>query len=478
MKNRLRLAPSPTGLLHIGTARTALFNWLYAKKTKGEFLLRIEDTDISRSKPEFTKNILEGLSWLGLNWDEEPINQSQRVGIHKVIIKKLLDQGLAYRCFMSEKESQQLRETQKKNGLPPKHDNRYRDLSKHEIESFINEGKSSVIRFRIDDSTQITWEDEIRGEIKWFGKDLGGDMVLSRRAYGEEIGSPLYNLAVVIDDNFMNITHVIRGEDHISNTAKQILIYRALKYKIPKFSHTPLILNSAGKKLSKRDSVTSIDEFKEMGYLPDALTNYMALLGWSPKSGENEIQSKEMLANTFDLKDVNKAGAKFNWEKLNWINSQYIKKINDNDLHLIFKNHWRNMGWEEKSNEWGLKLTILLKDSLTVLTDIEQQSDPFFREPQIKEEAIDFLQKEEVIFSLNKILEIVSKIEKDINNDLAREIINNISKEHKIKKGILMKSLRAAFFGSLCGPDLIESWVLFSEIKEDIKRIKKSLNII
>ena len=158
-----------------------------------------------------------------------------------MIIKKLLDEGVAYRCFMSEKESQQLRETQKKNGLPPKHDNRYRDLSKSQIESFINEGKSSVIRFKIDDNVQITWQDQIRGEIKWLGKDLGGDMVLSRRTNGYDIGTPLYNLAVVIDDNFMNINHVIRGEDHISNTAKQILIYKALNYKLPKFSHTPLI---------------------------------------------------------------------------------------------------------------------------------------------------------------------------------------------------------------------------------------------
>ena len=173
MKNRLRLAPSPTGLLHIGTARTALFNWLFAKKSQGKFLLRIEDTDIFRSKPEFTKNILDGLTWLGLNWDEDLINQSERIEDHKVVIKKLLDQGLAYRCFMSEKESQQLRETQKKSGLPPKHDNSYRDLSKSEIESFINAGKSSVIRFRIDDNAQISWNDEIRGEIKWVGKDLG-----------------------------------------------------------------------------------------------------------------------------------------------------------------------------------------------------------------------------------------------------------------------------------------------------------------
>ena len=478
MENRLRLAPSPTGLLHIGTARTALFNWLFAKKTKGNFLLRIEDTDISRSKPEYTRNILEGLSWLGLNWDEDPINQSERIEVHKVVIQELLDQGVAYRCFMSEKESQQLKETQKKNGLPPKHDNRYRDLSKSEIKSFINAGKSSVIRFKIDDNAQISWNDEIRGEIKWFGKDLGGDMVLSRRAYGSEIGSPLYNLAVVIDDNFMNITHVIRGEDHISNTAKQILIYKALNYKIPKFSHTPLILNSEGKKLSKRDSVTSIDEFREMGYLPDALTNYMALLGWAPKSGQEEIQSLAKLSNIFDLKDVNKAGAKFNWDKLNWINSQYIKNMDSNDLFNIFKIYWEKKGWEIPSQQWGLNLTVLIKDSIIVLKDVLDQSKPFFKLPEVDNKSEDFLRNNDVKSVLKNIIDLTRKKNKSINRNDAKEIIEEISIKYKIKKGFLMKSLRISLFGCLSGPDLIESWLLLSEKGEDIFRIQRCLDII
>jgi len=317
LEKRLRLAPSPTGLFHIGTARTALFNWLYAQKIGGKFLIRIEDTDFLRSKSEYTENILEGLKWLGLKWDEEPIKQSDRISIHKSYIKKLLESGAAYRCFTTEDEISELREKQKKKGLPPKHDNRHRSLSKKEIETFISQGRTSVIRFKIDEKIEIKWVDQIRGEIKWQGKDLGGDLVLSRRAKGYEIGDPLYNLAVVVDDNFMNITHVVRGEDHISNTAKQILIYKALNFNLPTFSHTPLILNSEGKKLSKRDCVTSIDEFRDMGYLPEALANYMAFLGWSPKSAESEILSLDEISKTFDLSDINKAGAKFSWEKLN-----------------------------------------------------------------------------------------------------------------------------------------------------------------
>ena len=475
MEKRLRLAPSPTGLLHIGTARTALFNWLYARKTNGKFLIRIEDTDIVRSKSEYTTNILDGLNWLGINWDEEPIKQSKRVSIHKNHIKRLLEIGSAYRCFTSESEILELREKQKKSGLPPKHDNRHRNLTSKEIKEFISQGKSSVIRFKIDEETEIKWEDQIRGEIKWKGKDLGGDLVLSRRAIGDDIGDPLYNLAVVVDDNFMNITHVVRGEDHISNTAKQILIYRALDFKLPIFSHTPLILNSEGKKLSKRDCVTSIDEFKEMGYLPEALANYMAFLGWSIKAHESEILSLSEISKVFNLSDVNKAGAKFSWEKLNWINSQYIKKMELTQLCKFIKKYWNDMGWESPSTEWDLKLINLIKDSMILLKDGIDQSKPFFFLSQMKKEGEEFLRSNiEAKESLKLVLFYLKekKISK-VTNDNAREIINKINVDHSIKKGILMKSLRVAFFGCLSGPDLIQSWELFSENKIDIPLIER-----
>ena len=478
MEKRLRLAPSPTGLLHIGTARTALFNWLYAKKHNGKFLIRIEDTDIVRSKSEYTTNILDGLNWLGLYWDEEPIEQSKRISIHKKNIKKLLEIGAAYRCFTSESEILELREKQQSSGLPPKHDNRHRNLSSKEIKEFISQGRSSVIRFKIDEEAEIKWKDEIRGEINWKGKDLGGDLVLSRRALGYEIGAPLYNLAVVVDDNFMNITHVVRGEDHISNTAKQILIYKALNYKLPIFSHTPLILNSEGKKLSKRDSVTSIDEFKEMGYLPEALANYMAFLGWSiKKDPESEILSLSEISKVFNLSDVNKAGAKFNWEKLNWINSQYIKKMELSKLIILIKKYWNDMGWESPSTEWDLKLTNLIRDSMILLKDAINQSKPFFSLSQMQKEGEEFLENNrEAKESLRYILcylkeENISKL----NCDHAKEIINDISIKNSIKKGVLMKSLRVAFFGCLSGPDLIQSWELFSEKKSDITLIERCL---
>ena len=476
LEKRLRLAPSPTGLFHIGTARTALFNWLFAKKTNGKFLIRIEDTDALRSKPKYTKNIIDGLHWLGLDWDEEPVTQSSRISIHKEKIKHLLEIGAAYRCFTTENEINELREEQKKKGLPPKHDNRHRNLSSQEIKAFISQGRSSVIRFKINENIEIKWEDQIRGEIKWQGKDLGGDLVLSRRAFGYEIGDPLYNLAVVVDDDYMKITHVVRGEDHISNTAKQILIYKAFDFKLPIFSHTPLILNAEGKKLSKRDCVTSIDEFREMGYLPEALANYMAFLGWSPKNTESEILSLTDISNIFEISDINKAGAKFNWEKLNWINSQYIKQMESDKLCKILKGYWNNMNWDSPSSEWDLKLTDLLKDSMILLKDAIDLAKPFFLLPQIKEDGLEFLKINENKKSLNHILNYLK--EKNIENldqEKAKEIINKISKDKSIKKGILMKSLRVAFFGCLSGPDLIQSWELFSENKTDNLRIERCI---
>jgi len=478
LENRLRLAPSPTGSLHIGTARTALFNWLYAKKTNGKFLIRIEDTDINRSREKFTTNILNGLKWLGLDWDEDIIKQSNRIDIHKSMIKQLLDKGLAYRCFTTEEESEKLREKQKEMRLPPKHDNRHRNLTANEIDKYISEGKTSVIRFKIEEDVEIEWNDLIRGEIQWLGKDLGGDMVLSRRANGYEIGEPLYNLAVVVDDNFMNITHVVRGEDHISNTAKQILLYKALGFNLPSFSHTPLILNTEGKKLSKRDSVTSIDEFKDMGYLPEAMSNYMALLGWSPNKDQEEILSLDQIAKNFNLKNINKSGAKFDWEKLNWVNAQYIKSMSRDELHKLFKECWKKEGWSSPSEEWGLKLTCLAQDSVTVINDVVYLSKPFFETPEITDDALNFLKSNDSKTILKLVLGYLNNNKKIFNNNLAKEILNSISKEHGIKKGLLMRSLRMSFFRCLNGPDLIESWELLSLIGEDNKRIREFLEVL
>jgi len=468
------LAPSPTGTLHLGTARTALFNWLFAKKEGGTFLIRIEDTDLERSKEEYVKNILEGLKWLGIKWNEPPIIQSERVNEHKKIIETLITKGFAYRCYASESELDEMRETQKKNGLAPRYDNRHRNLTQEQESNFIKAGREPVIRFKINDQKLISWNDLIRGKMNWSGKDLGGDMVIARRAPADSIGDPLYNLVVVADDSSMNISHVIRGEDHLANTAKQILLFEALDLKIPIFAHTPLILNSEGKKLSKRDGVTSISDFKKMGYTSEAMANYMTLLGWSVPDGINERFKISEISEVFSFEKVNKASAKFDWDKLNWLNSQVIHEMNPKTLLDNLDPLFKKNGWELPSKEWGINLVELLGPSMVLINDGVDQAKPFFEEPTLSTDGKKQLEIKEAKPVLNFILENLRKSDSSsINDTQAVSLINQATKTCEVKKGLVMKSLRAALFGTLNGPDLIKSWVLLSRFSKDRARISR-----
>ncbi len=381
------MAPSPTGTLHLGTARTAIFNWLFAIKEGGTFLLRIEDTDIERSKEIYIKNIFEGLQWLGISWDEAPVIQSKRVNEHKKIIENLIAKGFAYRCYASESELAEMREHQNEKGLAPRYDNRHRNLTPEQESKFIKAGRHPVIRFKINDEKLISWNDLIRGKMTWSGKDLGGDMVIARRASPDSIGDPLYNLVVVADDSAMKISHVIRGEDHLANTAKQILIYEALDLNIPIFAHTPLILNSEGKKLSKRDGVTSISDFKEMGYTSEAMANYMTLLGWSVPEGINERFKISEISEVFSFEKVNKASAKFDWDKLNWLNSQVIHEMSPKTLLDNLEPLFKRNGWDFPSKEWGMHLVKLLGPSMVLINDGVDQAKPFFEEPKLNNDG-------------------------------------------------------------------------------------------
>ncbi len=476
MTVRVRLAPSPTGTLHIGTARTALFNWLFANRKDGKFLLRIEDTDKERSKPEFTENILEGLEWLGLNWTESPVIQSKRIEAHKSAIQSLLQKGLAYRCYVSDLELDSMRENLKKQGKAPRYDNRHRDLTPEQEKVFIAEGKQAVIRFRIDDNTSIQWKDLVRGEMKWLGADLGGDMVIARRSPSNEIGDPLYNLVVVVDDSYMKITHVIRGEDHLANTAKQILLYQALALSIPTFAHTPLILNPEGRKLSKRDGVTSISDFKDMGYTPEALANYMTLLGWSVPEGMDERFTIDEAAAKFDFDRVNKAGAKFDWDKLNWLNSQVLHSWSSEQLLKVLEPLWLREGWKAPNNEWGLDLAELIGPSLTLLNDSIEQSRPFFEEPTLEADGKHQLQSEGALKAIKYLAEELKRDSWD-GKDMfyAKNLVSKSADLAEVKKGLVMKSLRAALLGRLNGPDLMTTWSLLARIGQDLNRINRCL---
>jgi glutamyl-tRNA synthetase len=472
---RVRLAPSPTGTLHIGTARTAVFNWLFARRHGGQFLLRIEDTDKERSKPEYTANILEGLQWLGLNWDAEPVIQSERIGEHRAAIQRLLESGRAYRCYATEAELTEMRERQAAENRAPRYDNRHRDLSPEQEQAFIAEGREATIRFRIDDDAVITWTDLVRGEMRWSGADLGGDMVIARRAPADRIGDPLYNLVVVVDDAAMAISHVIRGEDHIANTAKQLLLYEALGAAAPVFAHTPLILNKEGRKLSKRDGVTSVNDFRSMGYTAAALANYMTLLGWSPPEGMGERFSLAEAAEAFSFDRVNKAGARFDWDKLNWLNSQVLHEQGPAQLLAELLPLWSGEGWpvQTAAEGWLQELTALIGPSLVTLQDGIEQARPFFERPALNEAALQQLESAGARAALQALLERLPQ--GPLSAEAAQALLGDAVAAAGVKKGVLMKSLRAALLGSLQGPDLLTTWLLLQASGEARSRIERSL---
>lgn len=402
---RVRIAPSPTGPLHIGTARSALFNFLFAKKYGGKFILRIEDTDLERSDPKFEKDIIEGLKWLGILWDEGPVStfqtpskkyignfgpyrQSERIEIYKNYIQKLLDEKKAYHCFCTEKELEKQRKEMMKRGQAPKYSGKCRNLTQKEIKKLKALGRKSIIRFKIPENRKIIYHDLIRGNIE-FNTNLIGDISIAK-----DITTPLYNFAVVIDDYTMQISHVIRGEDHIPNTPKQLLLQEALGFPHPKYAHLPLILGPDRSKLSKRHGATSINVYKEKGYLPEAMVNFMVFLGWNPKTTK-EIFSMEELIREFDLKKVGKTGAIFNIERLNFLNGFYIRKMGTKDLTnrcipYLEKAHYikrlTNYQWEttktkEKIHfDWLKKIVALEQERIKKLSDIVNFTEFFFIE--------------------------------------------------------------------------------------------------
>ncbi|MCP9901564.1 glutamate--tRNA ligase [Cyanobium sp. Cruz CV13-4-11] len=473
---RVRLAPSPTGTLHIGTARTAVFNWLFARHLGGAFLLRIEDTDRERSKPEFTENILDGLRWLGLTWDEEPVVQSERIEAHRQAIGQLLASGHAYRCFASDDELSAMRERQQAEGRAPRYDNLHRELTPEQQQAYITEGREAVIRFRIDDGATITWNDLVRGEMRWAGSDLGGDMVIARRAPADAIGDPLYNLVVVVDDAAMAISHVIRGEDHIANTGKQLLLYAALGLTPPLFAHTPLILNQEGRKLSKRDGVTSVGDFRAMGYTAEALVNYMTLLGWSPPEGIGERFNLEQAAAVFSFERVNRAGARFDWDKLNWLNAQVLHALAAGELRQRLLPLWQARGWGDGAGAdaaWQEDLCALLGPSLSLLADGVDQAAPFFETPKPDEAALALRADAGSRAALGALLEQLP--EDPLDAETAQGLLAEAATAAGVKKGVLMKGLRAALLGSLKGPDLLTTWLLLHRLGSDRERIAAAL---
>jgi len=484
-KIKVRLAPSPTGKLHIGTARTGLFNYLFARNTKGIYIIRIEDTDQERSKQKYEKEILDGLKWLRLDWDGQPIRQSKRMkkGVYREYLDKLIKNGFAYPCYCSEEELKKERERQRSRGLPPKYSGKCRNLSKDKLAKLENNSKVKPtyrldvarVAYEMNLGKVLEFKDLIRGRIS-FEIDLIGDFILAK-----EDGTPLYQFAVVVDDHQMEISHVIRGEDHISNTFNQLLLYKSLEVEEPLFAHLPLILDQDRSKLSKRKgNIVSIEQFRKLGYLPEALINYMALLGWGIKDRKNEIFSLEEAASKFELEDVNSSGAIFETEKLDYINGYYIRhKSNRELLELLKKEGFIDNNVKDKKRY--LAAINLVKDRMKLLSQFKKLSQYFFKEPKYNADLLVFKKssKEKTIKGLQVAIDTLSELNKEDYTDIDRlnNALSQAVKEAGLSNGDLFWPVRAAISGREASPSPSELVTVLGK-EESIERLVAALEKI
>lgn len=446
MKNMIvtRFAPSPTGYLHLGNARTAIFSYLFARHNGGRFILRIEDTDLERSTKEYEKMLLEDLVWLGLEWDEF-YRQSERFDIYRKYAEKLVEMGHAYPCFCSSEELSMERELAEKRGIPYRYSGKCRVLSADEVKKLKGSGKPYTIRFKVPYSEYVVFEDLIKGHIS-INTDDFGDFVIIRSD-----GTPTYNFVVVVDDALMGVTHVIRGEDHVPNTPKQILIYKALGFDVPKFAHLPVILGEDRSKLSKRHGAVSVKNYREEGYLPQALFNYLCLLGWSPPKEGREIYTKEELIELFDLKDVNTSPAVFSKEKLRWMNGVYIRQILDLEelLEKVIP-FLSEAGYDVSNRDYLKKVLERTRDSFETLKDAVERLRPFFTDNfDLSAEAWSELENAKVYDILSSFLGKIK--DRELNSQSVKAIAKEIQKELSVKAKDVWHSLRIALTGELQG---------------------------
>jgi glutamyl-tRNA synthetase len=439
-KIRTRFAPSPTGYLHIGGARTALFNWLFSRHNGGEFVLRIEDTDQQRSTDESTKAILDAMTWMGLNWDEGPHFQAQRVDLHRDMVQKLIDEDKAYICTCTPEELETKRKAALAAGKKPKYDGTCRDKK-------LKKSPGSVVRFRGAQTGITIVEDLIKGNII-FNNDELDDLIIER---GD--GYPTYNFAVVIDDALMNITHVIRGDDHVNNTPRQILMYQALGFEVPKFAHVPMILGSDKARLSKRHGATSVMAYKEMGYLPEALVNYLVRLGWS--HGDQEIFTSKELIEYFTLDTVGKSPAVFNPEKLQWLNAHYIKEATPARLMEEMKSLWP-AGIHTDDAAFTQKVIADLQPRVKTLVELAGTANFYFADQiQFEEQAAQKFLVPEVTTHLKAMAAAIPEV-KNFSKEGLEEFLKAFIEEKAIKFKVIAQPLRVALTGKTVSPGIDE----------------------
>lgn len=490
-KYRLRFAPSPTGPLHIGGARSALFNYLLAKKHNGTFLVRMEDTDLERSSRESEENIKASLKWLSMEWDEGidvggdfgPYRQTERLALYNDAVQKLIDEGKAYYCFCSEEELAKEKEAQQAKGELPKYNGKCRDLSKDEQQALRDQGIKPVVRLRVPEGETIVIDDAVRGEVR-FETDGIGDFIIVKSD-----GIPVYNFAVVIDDHTMEISHVIRGEEHLSNTPRQIAIYDALGYEKPQFAHISLILgrDNEGKltKMSKRHGSTSVVAYQEQGFLPEAIVNFLALLGWAP-GGEEELFSLEELKQEFSLDHVSKSPAVFDLEKLKWINGMYIRKASGERLleyGLPFLKKAGLVGAAPGSEEmiWAMMTIDALKNHINCFAELPEIIEKYRAEVSYSADVMASLAdaKEDALTVLKAMKEKLEKTQ-TVTVDGYKKMLKEITKETGIKGRNLYHSLRVAKTGEEQGPDLDKLSIIIGRermlerIKTFIKALQRS----
>ncbi|GAF22564.1 MULTISPECIES: glutamate--tRNA ligase [Shouchella] len=460
---RVRFAPSPTGHLHIGGARSALFNYLMAKHTGGTFVLRIEDTDQARNVETATEKLMDSLKWLGIQWDESvdtehgeygPYRSMERVHLYKDYIQQLLDEGKAYYCYMTEDELEAEREAQKARGEMPKYSGRDRDLTAEQRQAYEAKGIKPVVRFKVPQGQMITFNDSVREEVSFDSNGIG-DFVIARKD-----GVPMYNFAVVVDDHLMKISHVIRGEEHLSNTPRQILLFEAFGWEVPTFAHASLILNPNRQKMSKRDEsiIQFVEQYKELGYMPEAIVNFLALLGWSPV-GEEEIFTLKQLEEQFTLDRVSKAPAVFDTDKLAWMNNQYIKEADLDKVielalpHLISSGRVsENMG--EERLEWAKRLIGLYQEQMQYGAEIVTLTEQFFKKD------VDYTEDAKAVLAEEQVPEVLAQFAKELD-ELEEFTVPEIKKAIKAtqkatgQKGKkLFMPIRAAVSGQTHGPEL------------------------
>jgi len=481
---RVRFAPSPTGELHIGGTRTALFNWLFARHRKGKFILRIEDTDILRSKNDLSQSVIENLKWLGLDWDEGPevggdygpYFQSQRLQIYKKYAHKLLKEGKAYLCYCTQEELEERKRERQKESKPPKYDGRCRNLSEEQRKHFEEEGRRAVIRFKVPQEGITYVEDLLRGRVSFENKLIGDFVIL------KSDGTPTYNFANVIDDTLMKITHVIRGDDHLSNTPRQNLIYQALNLQNPQYAHLSMILGKDGAKLSKRHGATSVSYYRKKGYLPWAVVNYLALLGWSTPDSQ-QLFSKEELIEKFSLERVGKNPAVFDIKKLEWMNGEYIRRMEPEEVTSLLIPYLKEKGLikekvEPKEREMVRKIAQMEQERLKVLSEITDLADFFFKKDFIYDpKAVEKrLNKEYVPFLLKKIKreikELTSFTEEELEN-----LLRDLAKKFSLSTGEVFHPLRVALTGRAKGPGLFELATALGR-EEVLRRIDRTLAML